>query len=307
MNNTLLTYYTTAFQSLNQGNTDYGPAPHKPILLLSIIDQLEQQKIITERVATDEQLKAQFQKNWNLLVNTGHRCDINNPLYHLQKEGFWRVVKTDGEPLDQARGISKIAYGLLDAALVELLAAAEYRAVLRMVILDRYFETTQASYLTQNPYPAFITAITEQVTESPQQQDTYREAWRLVTGYVRNHKFRIALMQAYNYTCCMSRLQTTPDIGIIEACHIRPHAISGNSHISNGIPLCRNLHRAFDSGVVSIDDKYQILMRPKNEFSESASLYGIRQLVGQGIVLPQEERFYPSLEALGWHREWFGF
>jgi len=78
-------------------------------------------------------------------------------------------------------------------------------------------------------------------------------------------------------------------------------------HISNGIPLCRNLHRAFDSGVIGISDKYQILMRPKNEFSESASLYGIRQLVGQGIVLPREERFYPSLEELGWHRERFGF
>lgn len=306
MHQTLI-YYTTAFQSLNQGNTDYGPAPHKPILLLSIIDQLEQEKIITERVTTGEQLKAQFQKNWTLLVNTGHRYDINNPLYHLQKEGFWRAVKTGGEPLEQARGISKVAYGVLDTALVELLASAECRAVLRMVILDRYFETTQINYLAQNPYPTFINDIAQQVVENPQQQDRYRESWRLVRGYVRNHKFRIAIMQAYEYTCCMSRLQTKPDIGIIEACHIRPHAISGNSHICNGIPLCRNLHRAFDSGVISIDDKYQILLRPKSEFSESDSLYGIRQLVGQEIVLPKKERFYPSLVELGWHRERFGF
>ena len=303
----LLDYYTTAFQSLNQGNTDYGLAPHKAVLLLSIIDQLEQQKIITERVATDDELKKQFQKNWTLLVNTGHRCDINYPLYHLQKEGFWRAIKTDGELLDQARGISKVSYGVLDTALVELLTALEYRAILRMVILDRYFETTQKKYLAENPYPAFISEITEQVVESPQQQDTYRESWRLVSGYVRNHKFRKVVMQAYDYTCCMSRLQTKPDIGLIEACHIQPHAISGNSHISNGIPLCRNLHRAFDSGVISINDKYQILIRSKKEFLESASLYGIRQLVGEGIVLPEEERFYPSLEELGWHRERFGF
>lgn len=56
-----------------------------------------------------------------------------------------------------------------------------------------------------------------------------------------------------------------------------------------------------------VDNKYQVLMHPKSEFSKSDSLYGIRQLVGQEIVLPQEERFYPSLEALGWHWERFGF
>lgn len=51
--------------------------------------------------------------------------------------------------------------------------------------------------------------------------------------------------------------------------------------------------------MISIDTQYQILRRPKNEFSDSASLYGIWQLVGQEIVLPREERFYPP--SIRWY------
>jgi hypothetical protein len=73
------------------------------------------------------------------------------------------------------------------------------------------------------------------------------------------------------------------------------------------IPLCRNLHQAFDMGALSIDDNYQILIKTKMDFKESDSIYGIHQLVTKTIKLPKEEKYYPSLEKLAEHRNRFEF
>lgn len=299
-----LTHYLTTFQSFNQGVTDYGLAPHKPLLVLSIIDALEQQNLITEKVLVDKRLKELFQRNWQLLVRTEHRCNINNPIFYLRAEGFWNAYGTDKEPLDKARGISKVSHGIIDDTLAELLQEPECRALFRTVILDRYFKDTKSNYQAIYPLPNIIQEIRESI-HLRTGQDKKGKRISIFEGYFRNHYFRQDLLNLYDYSCCMSRLRTDPDIGIIEACHIEPQNWSGNSFITNGIPLCRNLHRAFDMGFLSIDSKYGILV--KKGFVEYPSLYPIRELAGQSILLPQETKYYPSLEKLQAHRQRFGF
>lgn len=136
----LLDYYTIAFQSLKQGPTKYGLAPHKPILLLSIIDLIEELKIVDNYIPIDQLLKDKYTENWEKLVNTNHDCDINKPLYHLQNDNFWTAIMTNGNQLDKARGISKIKYGQLDEPLFQLVQSNEYRPILRMIILDAYLK-----------------------------------------------------------------------------------------------------------------------------------------------------------------------
>lgn len=302
-----LSYYLTTFQSFNRGNTDFGPAPHKPILVLSILDRLEQQKTITDQVPIDQGLKELFQRNWTLLVTTGHRCNINDPLFHLSNEGFWQAYTPKGDKLDKARGISKLAFGrIIDPYLVELLQQADCRALFRTVLLDRYFKATKANYQAHVPLPQYAQEIKQSICLRTG-QDCKGKRVSIVEGYFRNHYFREHLLELYDYTCCMSQLQTIPDIGIIEACHIEPHAWNGNSYITNGIPLCRNLHRAFDMGMISIDAKYRVLVKGEKDFRETASLYPIRQLAGRSILLPSEAAYYPSLAGLKAHRKGFGF
>lgn len=302
----ILSHYLTTFQSLNQGITTYGLAPHKPILVLSILDEMEQNRSLMEQVAVDQQLKDTFQRNWKLLVDTNHRCNINDPLFHLQSEGFWKVYTKDKEPLDKARGISKISHGMLSKQLLELLVDRECRALFRTVILDRYFSKTKANYQLLYPLSTSVQDIKKSIRIRTG-QDPKGSRTSVVEGYFRNHFFRQDLLSLYDYTCCISRMRTKPDIGIIEACHIEPHYLNGNSFVTNGIPLCRNLHRAFDTGMIGINKHYEVILKRESIFSESSSLYGIRQLEGQAILLPSEERFYPSLEGLKWHRKRFGF
>jgi putative restriction endonuclease len=42
--------YISKFQRLKQGNTEYGKAPHKPVLLLAVINQIEKGQITDNRL-----------------------------------------------------------------------------------------------------------------------------------------------------------------------------------------------------------------------------------------------------------------
>lgn len=93
-------------------------------------------------------------------------------------------------------------------------------------------------------------------------------------------------------------------IQMIDACHIVPFSESGDDTISNGISLCPNLHRAFDRGLISINDNYTVIVK---HFQEATNLYSIRQFEGRKILLPENKMFYPSIENIRSHRIRFNF
>jgi predicted restriction endonuclease len=39
---------------------------------------------------------------------------------------------------------------------------------------------------------------------------------------------------------------------MVDACHIVPIGRHGSDHVTNGLSLCPNLHRAFDRGLLSV-------------------------------------------------------
>ncbi|NUM33757.1 MAG: HNH endonuclease, partial [Candidatus Brocadiae bacterium] len=71
--------------------------------------------------------------------------------------------------------------------------------------------------------------------------------------------------------------------------------------ISNGLALCPNLHRAFDRGLISIDDRYQVMVSTK--FIEVPSSFSLKQFTGKTIIGPLDAHHQPSLKNLRWHRE----
>jgi len=74
--------------------------------------------------------------------------------------------------------------------------------------------------------------------------------------------------------------------------------------LNNGIALCPNLHRVFDRGLISISDDYRVLV--SNSFSEySDTPYSIKQFQNKQIILPDEEKYFPSIDNFRKHRERF--
>ena len=74
--NESLQYYKTQFQKLKQGITQYGKAPHKPILLLSMIHQIEKGHITDNRICLTPDLVAEFLETFKLLVHTSNRAEL---------------------------------------------------------------------------------------------------------------------------------------------------------------------------------------------------------------------------------------
>ena len=87
---------------------------------------------------------------------------------------------------------------------------------------------------------------------------------------------------------------------MIDACHIIPFSNSYNDTIINGIPITPTLHRAFDNGLISIDDNYRVLV--SKQFKESQSNFSLKQFENQQIILPDNSKNYPDFKSLNWHR-----
>lgn len=69
-------------------------APHKPILLLSIIDLVEVGRITSDTVELTPLLCQKFKELWDRYVPNGIQFnpDITKPFFHLSSEPFWRLV-----------------------------------------------------------------------------------------------------------------------------------------------------------------------------------------------------------------------
>lgn len=61
------------------------------------------------------------------------------------------------------------------------------------------------------------------------------------------------------------------------------------------------MHRAFDRGLLSIDENHRILVS-EHLTEDRNHPYALSALKGRKILLPQQQNHYPAQEALEWHR-----
>ena len=92
---------------------------------------------------------------------------------------------------------------------------------------------------------------------------------------------------------------------MVDACHIIPFAETHDDTITNGMAFSPTIHRAFDRGMLAIFDDYTILIH-KNVRDHSSG-QGLMNYQGQAIILPNDEKFYPSLGRLQEHCNRFSF
>ena len=140
--------YSQKLTNLKRGGTKYGLAPHKPVLLLSIIDGITHRNVLENSISIDKNLFDRFKANWKLLVSSPHNCDITLPLFHFQKDGFWQVVKKDGEFLDkkissESQILKQVSYGRFDDTFFQLIRNPDYLPLVKMLSLIHISEPTR--------------------------------------------------------------------------------------------------------------------------------------------------------------------
>ncbi len=307
--NESLQYYKTQFQKLKQGITQYGKAPHKPILLLSVIHQIEKGNISDNRICLTPDLVAEFLETFKLLVHTGNRPEFSLPFYHLTGDKFWHLMPKSDQIL---RGYVKsltvmneiIDYAYLDEGLFMLLQNPETRQILKQTLLDTYFPQTKALYLSAQPNTdAYIQNLEKYILQEPSTvYATPPSVSEEDERFVRGSLFKKLIPRLYNQTCSISRMRVTSSHGyqLIDACHIKPISLSNDDTVSNGFALCPNLHRAFDRGIIGIDATYRVVVS-RHIKEDDAVAYSLKALAGTQLYLPMPEAYYPAVDNFLWH------
>jgi putative restriction endonuclease len=306
--------YTKAFSRLKRGGTNYGLAPHKPILLLSIIELIEKGYVTDNRVFVDAQLVGTFKENWLLLVNTAHQEDFTQPFFYLQNEraegqSYWFLQPMPGCQINaHIKSVSVLAsvcqYGKLATDLWLLLTDNVSRTYLKQVLLDTYFEATKNNLLTaKRQGKGYLNDQTSDLLEEPLAKLTRISKYTEEDIFVRNGLFKRLVPKLYHQQCSFTgmNLSTTFKYNFVDACHIVPFSRTQNDSVTNGIALCPNMHRAFDRGLISIDQDYRILVS-RHLTEDKNHPYALNALKGKKIILPQHQNHYPTQEALAWHR-----
>lgn len=316
------TYYCHLFSKLRRDRKK-GGAPHKPILLISIIQAFQKKIFNNNQIFITPSLVGLFNSNWNNLVETEHHRSFALPFYHMNSEPFWELIPNIGCELwvksrSSMRSFSNlktaIKYAQIDNELVEILNNKKQSEIILQFILETYFKNTKKQY---NGGSGYLLNIEKQIIEET--QDDYRKRLLEIQNqldndafqeeiFVRGGVFKREVPKIYNQTCCISglRIDATVNVSMIDACHIIPFSESYNDTITNGIALCPNLHRAFDRGLISINENYNVLIN--NNFKEAENLsYSLKQFEGKRIILPINEKYYPSIKSLKHHHRRFGF
>lgn len=142
-----LPYYARKFQRLRVDRA-HGTAPHKPILLLAVIELFEREALPENRIELTPQLNQTFLKYWSYLGSANHNPDISRPYFHMKSGKFWHLVPNSGfEKILQANIKLKtfaevkqaISYAYLDEDLFEFLQEEKYRASLLAVLVGQWF------------------------------------------------------------------------------------------------------------------------------------------------------------------------
>lgn len=310
-----LNKYLNKLTRLNRANTAYGKAPHKPVLILSILELVEKGLVTNNRIYINTDLVAAFQENWRLLVNTLHQPDFTQPFYYLQSEKvetqqLWLLKPKLGCQINgHIKSVTRLAevldFGYFSETLYVLLTNPETRNLIKTVLLDTYFPGTKSHYIQSKAKgEGYIHDLENYILNEPEVQYKTIKIETEEDIFVRGGLFKKLVPKIYDSTCSFTgmRIESTFGHNFIDACHIVPFSVSHDDKVNNGIALCPNLHRAFDRGLVSLDNDYRIMISNNVTENENHS-YSLKQLEGRKMRLPFGAQYYPSVANLEWHRK----
>ena len=132
----------------------------------------------------------------------------------------------------------------------------------------------------------------------PQSIQERRYALRVVKQRLHQSSFREAVIAAYNGRCAVSGL---PERRLLDAAHIisDKNEFMGQPVITNGLPLSKIHHSAFDSHLIGINPDYRLHVSERLlSQNDGPMLEAFKQLNGNKLRLPTRLIDYPDRERL---------
>jgi putative restriction endonuclease len=174
LNPEILVYYSTKFARLRVDRA-HGIAPHKPILLLSVIELIKQGLISQNQIYLSEELITTFKTGWSYLGSENHYPDISRPFFHLRGDKFWHLIPNRGyrkiitskvklKTFTEVKQAVKYAH--VDDALFELLQDPLLRASLTTILVQKWFSSKL------NQYRQYLETTALEGNQEPSGQNT---------------------------------------------------------------------------------------------------------------------------------------
>ena len=147
--------------------------------------------------------------------------------------------------------------------------------------------------------------LNQAVHEAPARQDLETlsaERRRIVSEVSRLSRaadFRQRVLFAYGNRCAVTRVQ----LRLVDAAHILPVGAPGSAdHVSNGIALSPTYHRAFDAGLIHLDEGNRMRLNDGQvhdleRLDLAGGLEAFRAPLGQ-IFLPPDPQQRPALDFI---------
>jgi putative restriction endonuclease len=278
-----------------------GAAPHKPLMLLTVIDLIESGDIPDGWVKYDVRLVSRFRDYWELVLERQrNQPDIPMPFHALggDKDKIWERFTADGQP-SLAKATTRLCS--LDPALFACLQDSGFRRQARETLVSIYFTPKEQVMLCARlglPVPD---------TEAIKAMKLDAEEFRARQKKGRDSRFKSDVLGGYYFTCALTGYRLdTETTSIVQAAHIHQHAVSGNDDPRNGLALTPDAHWMFDAGLWTVIPKGDDLLIHVaiGRFTES-SPHG-RLLSGfHGLPLSfhVDARLRPDAKHFEWHRK----
>ena len=294
-----LDYYRDQLRRLTRYRGTGGQAPHKPCLLLAVLDLIERGavpdgKIEYMQVLEESLFPAYFSLATGIKQGSSEwrkKYRPFDPFWHLknEKSNFWKLHPRLGrekefDEMPRSGGkthkqvLFNVAHAELDSEFFTLLQDRGNRNAIRQAILDEYFSDTDFA--------------AEQRTARVKRRDP---------------KFPEAVIRAYEGRCAATgeRITIPGDAGsriaLVEAAHLIPYCLSFNNDPRNGMALQPTYHKAMDQFLIApgTDGRWHV-SKTLLESSGETRASQLCSLDGERVRLPGDKAMRPSRDGLEW-------
>lgn len=279
---------------LGVGNERF--APHKPLLLLCLLELSEQGQLSETRLSLTPDLVLRFQSFWRVVVaRWTTKPDLRMPFHHLGTQEFWKPIREDLK-LSSHRSLTEFVE--IDPSFLDAIRDPEFRCRARAVLVSHYFPPCEQVALRE------LTGIC--ANEAASLADEVKaEAREFARNTARDARFRIQVVSTYMFTCALTgyTLTTVANSSIVDAAHIHERRDSLNDDPRNGLALSKNAHWMFDEGLWSMTNDLKIIVAETTFRDWSPDGFSLRNYQGRPLFFQRSCSLRPDVKYIAWHRQ----
>ena len=254
-------------------------APHKPLLLLYALGQLQSKK---SRLLPYEEVRKILK---SLLIEFGPARNYyypEQPFVRLVNDGLWEL------------STSIYSTNINDKWLLNNGVAGGFsEEVYSLLVENEYLVKDLAEIILHQHFPE---SIHEDILAAAGLDFDSR------SSRGRDPNFRDRILRAYEYSCavCGFNVRLAHNLVAVEAAHIKWHQAGGPDSQENGLALCTMHHKLFDRGVYTITNEKQLLVAEEAN-GTSGFFEWLMRYHGKEVRSPIHPEYKPKEAFVSWH------